>query len=87
MIAFSEAGRALYATIDARSREVAATLGELDGADQVRLVAALVTAERLPAPGRNGCAPAYILRPHQPGDLGWMHPSPRRPLYRGTASM
>src|ERR1700730_13425514 len=38
IIALSEAGQALYAAIDARSREaVAAMLGELDSADQVRL--------------------------------------------------
>ncbi len=73
VIALSEAGRALYATIDARSREaVAGMLGELDDADQARLVAALDTAERLLAPGRKGGGPAYILRPHQPGDIGWI---------------
>ncbi len=73
VIALSEAGQALYATIDAHSREaVAAMLGELDGADQGRLVAALDTAERVLAPGRKGGGPAYILRPHQPGDIGWI---------------
>ncbi len=73
VIALSEAGQALYATIDAHSREaVAAMLGELDGADQVQLVAALDTAERLLAPGRKSGGPAYILRPHQPGDIGWI---------------
>jgi DNA-binding MarR family transcriptional regulator/GNAT superfamily N-acetyltransferase len=73
VIALTEAGRALYATIDVRSREaVAAMLGELDAADQGRLVAALETAERLLAPRREGGGPAYILRPHQPGDIGWI---------------
>jgi len=73
MIALSEGGHALYATINARSREaVAAMLGELDDADQGRLVAALDTAERLLAPGRKGGGPAYILRPHQAGDIGWI---------------
>jgi DNA-binding MarR family transcriptional regulator/N-acetylglutamate synthase-like GNAT family acetyltransferase len=72
-IALSEAGRALYATIDARSREeVAGLLGELDDADQARLAAALETAERLLAPGRKGAGPAWILRPHQAGDIGWI---------------
>jgi hypothetical protein len=69
----SAAGQALYAAIGARSREaVTAMLGELDDADQGRLVAALETAERLLAPGRGGGGPAYILRPHQPGDIGWI---------------
>jgi DNA-binding MarR family transcriptional regulator/N-acetylglutamate synthase-like GNAT family acetyltransferase len=73
VVALSEAGQALYATIDARSREaVAAMLGELDAADQGRLVAALEVAERLLAPGRTAAGPAYILRPRQPGDMGWI---------------
>jgi DNA-binding MarR family transcriptional regulator/N-acetylglutamate synthase-like GNAT family acetyltransferase len=73
IIALSAAGQALYAAIDARSREaVAAMLGELDAADQVRLVAALEAAERLLAPGRDDGGPAYILRPPEPGDLGWI---------------
>ena len=73
LIALTEAGRALYATIDARSREaVAALLGELDRADQHRLVAALETAEQLLGQGRKPAAPSYMLRSHQPGDIGWI---------------
>jgi len=73
IIALNEAGKALYATIDARSREaVAALLGELDAADQVRLVAALEVAEQLLALGRKPAGPAYILRPPEPGDFGWI---------------
>jgi DNA-binding MarR family transcriptional regulator/GNAT superfamily N-acetyltransferase len=73
VIALTEAGRALYATIDTRSREaVAALLDELDGADQYRLVAALETAEQLLGQGRKPAAPSYMLRSHQPGDIGWI---------------
>src|ERR1700737_1858563 len=73
IIALSEAGQALYAAIDARSRgAVAAMLGELDTADQVRLVAALEVAEHLLARDRKPAGPAYILRPPEPGDLGWI---------------
>jgi DNA-binding MarR family transcriptional regulator/GNAT superfamily N-acetyltransferase len=72
-IALTEAGRSLYAAIDRRSREeVAALLGELDDTDQARLVAALETAERLLGQGRKPAGPAYILRPHQSGDIGWI---------------
>jgi DNA-binding MarR family transcriptional regulator/N-acetylglutamate synthase-like GNAT family acetyltransferase len=72
-IALTEAGRALYATIDTRSRtEVAALLRKLDDADQARLVAALETAEGLLRRERKPSGPAYILRPHQPGDIGWV---------------
>src|SRR5712671_5469704 len=73
IIALSATGQALYAAIDARSREaVAAMLSELDAADQVQLVTALETAERLLAPGRKPAGPAYILRPPEPGDIGWI---------------
>jgi len=73
VIALTDAGRALYATIDTRSRDaVAALLGEINGADQARLVAALETAERLLGPGRKPAGPSYILRLHQPGDMGWI---------------
>jgi len=73
VIALTEAGRALYATIDAHSRDaVAAMLGELDDSEQARLVAALETAEQLLGPRRESAGPAYMLRPHQPGDIGWI---------------
>jgi DNA-binding MarR family transcriptional regulator/N-acetylglutamate synthase-like GNAT family acetyltransferase len=73
VIALTEAGHALYATIDTRSHDaVGALLGELDGSDQARLVAALETAEQLLGPGRKPARPSYILRPHQPGDIGWI---------------
>jgi GNAT superfamily N-acetyltransferase len=73
VIALTDAGRALYATIDTRSRAaVAALLRELDGPDQARLVAALETAEQLLGQGRKPAGPSYILRSHQPGDMGWI---------------
>src|SRR5208282_6515192 len=73
IIALTEAGRALYAAIDARSRdEVAAMMGALDGADQGRLVAAIETAEGLLGHRGQPAGPCYILRPHQPGDIGWI---------------
>jgi DNA-binding MarR family transcriptional regulator/GNAT superfamily N-acetyltransferase len=72
-IALAEAGRALYAAIDTKSREeVRALLGDLDDPDQARLVEALDTAERLLGQPRKPAGPAYILRPHQPGDIGWI---------------
>jgi DNA-binding MarR family transcriptional regulator/GNAT superfamily N-acetyltransferase len=73
VIALTEAGRALYGTIDTRSRDaVTEMLGGLDGAGQARLVAALETAEQLLGQGRKPAGPSYILRPHQPGDMGWI---------------
>ena len=72
-IALTEEGRALYATVDTKSREeVAALLGDLEDADQARLVEAFETAERLLGQPRKPAGPAYILRLHQPGDIGWI---------------
>jgi len=73
IIALTGAGRGLYAAIDTSSRDaVAAMLGELDGADQARLVAALETAESLLGHQGQPAGPCYMLRPHQPGDMGWI---------------
>lgn len=65
-------GRAAFAPLDARSRdEIASLIGKLQPEAQNRLVAAMGTIERL-----LGVAPAdrppYLLRPHQPGDIGWV---------------
>jgi DNA-binding MarR family transcriptional regulator/GNAT superfamily N-acetyltransferase len=73
ILALTDQGREMFAAIDARSHdEVAAMLRELDGADQSRLVAAFETVERLLGGGRKPGQPCYILRPHQPGDMGWI---------------
>jgi DNA-binding MarR family transcriptional regulator/GNAT superfamily N-acetyltransferase len=73
ILALTGQGHEMFAAIDARSRdEVAAMLRELDGADQGRLVAAFETVERLLGGGRKPGEPCYILRPHQPGDMGWV---------------
>lgn len=72
-LGLTDRGREMFATINLRSHdEIAALLGQLNGSDQVRLVAALETAERLLDNDRIAGQPAYILRPHQPGDMGWV---------------
>ncbi len=73
ILALTAEGREMFAAIDARSHdEIAAMLRELNGADQARLVAAFETVERLLGGGRKPGEPSYILRPHQPGDMGWV---------------
>jgi DNA-binding MarR family transcriptional regulator/GNAT superfamily N-acetyltransferase len=68
----TDAGRETFATLNARSTdEIAAMLAALAPAEQRRLVDAMRTIERLlgapPEPGT-----PYLLRPHQPGDIGWV---------------
>jgi DNA-binding MarR family transcriptional regulator/N-acetylglutamate synthase-like GNAT family acetyltransferase len=72
IVRLTERGYERFAAIDARSREeVAQMLGALSEADQRRLIDALGTVESLLSPAAERRAP-YLLRPHQPGDLGWI---------------
>jgi DNA-binding MarR family transcriptional regulator/N-acetylglutamate synthase-like GNAT family acetyltransferase len=65
-------GQKAFAALNARSRsEITTLLGALSGADQGRLVTALQTVETLMGARPERRAP-YILRPHQPGDMGWI---------------
>jgi DNA-binding MarR family transcriptional regulator/GNAT superfamily N-acetyltransferase len=65
-------GRKAFAPLETRSHdEVAALLRTLTPADQARFVDALGTLERLlGAP--TDLQKSYVLRPPQPGDLGWV---------------
>lgn len=66
-------GREMFATIDERSRdEIAGLLAKLGASDQEQLIAALDRIERLLGERSDRDRPAYILRPHQPGDIGWI---------------
>src|SRR6185436_6910065 len=72
LLGLTRSGRAAFATLDERSRtEIGALLGPLAPRDQGRLVEAMRTIEDL-----LGSAPrppaSYLLRPHQPGDMGWV---------------
>jgi DNA-binding MarR family transcriptional regulator len=72
LLSLTPAGCEAFGAIDARSREeVSELLAPLTDTDRSRLVAALRTAGSLlaPDPAR---APAYTLRPHRPGDMGWI---------------
>jgi DNA-binding MarR family transcriptional regulator/N-acetylglutamate synthase-like GNAT family acetyltransferase len=73
ILALTDWGREMFATLNTRSYDqIAAMLGELDDSDQTRLVAALMTVEKLLGGGQKSDGPSYILRPHQPGDMGWI---------------
>ena len=74
VLSLSQAGQTAFKTIDERSRdEVGAMLEKLTEPEQQRLVTALATAEQLLS--GQPCDPAkppYLLRPPQPGDMGWV---------------
>jgi DNA-binding MarR family transcriptional regulator/N-acetylglutamate synthase-like GNAT family acetyltransferase len=71
-LALTEAGSAAFATLNRRSREeVAALLAPLAATDQARLVEAMRGIERLLG-AEDGTAAPCRLRPHGPGDMGWV---------------
>ncbi len=76
LVALTGKGRKAFAQLDTRSHDqLAGMLGELDKDDQDKLVAAMAAIEGLlGAPGGTDAtpAPAYLLRQHQPGDMGWI---------------
>lgn len=70
-LSLSARGRRLLDTLQDRSRaDVAALLGPLPRQAQDELLGAMATIERVLG-GRATAAP-YLIRPHQPGDLGWV---------------
>ncbi|MEA1675551.1 helix-turn-helix domain-containing GNAT family N-acetyltransferase [Nitrospirillum sp. BR 11163] len=71
LLTLTAAGRDLFTLIDGRSRaEVAALLEAIPPEGQERLVQALAQAGALL--GGRPAGPAYVLRPHRPGDMGWI---------------
>ncbi len=63
---------AAFAPLDQAARaEVGAMLDQLSEWEQKRLLAAMATLQRLLDPDREPGVP-YLLRLHQPGDLGWI---------------
>lgn len=71
-LSLTETGAQSFAPLEQRSRaEVAAVLAPLGEAEQVRLLAAMRTIESLIG-GRRPAAPTVVLRPHRPGDMGWI---------------
>ncbi|MCK2238599.1 MULTISPECIES: helix-turn-helix domain-containing GNAT family N-acetyltransferase [unclassified Crossiella] len=72
VLRLTEAGRAVFADLDARSAEqVLGLLGDLSEADQERLVAAMNTVREVLEPARSRPR-AVVLRALRPGDYGWV---------------
>lgn len=72
LLALTARGREIFSALDARqNNEVAAMLQPLSRSDQSRLMQAMQVIEGLLGPRTDARTP-YILRPHQPGDMGWV---------------
>ncbi len=72
LLRLTERGREAFAPLDARSRsEIGAVLGGMSIAGQERLVKAMRAIERLLSCRPDPVVP-YLLRPHRPGDMGWV---------------
>ena len=71
-LALTARGRAAFAPLDSRSRaDIGTRLARLGPAAQRRLLDAMRTIESLLGGGTASKEP-YVLRPHQPGDMGWV---------------
>ena len=72
LLHLTEGGREAFVPLDARSREdIGAMLDDLSAAEQDRLVGAMHTIERLLGARPEPKVP-YLLRQHEPGDMGWV---------------
>ena len=72
ILRLTEEGQDAFATINARSRnQIETLLNGLSAVDQKRLVEAMDTIEKLLGARPERKVP-YLLRPHQPGDMGWV---------------
>jgi DNA-binding MarR family transcriptional regulator/N-acetylglutamate synthase-like GNAT family acetyltransferase len=71
LLSLTTAGRRAQSVLEDRSNaEVAAMLQTLEEEQQARVLQAMRTIEQLF--GERAAPTAYVLRPHQPGDLGWI---------------
>jgi DNA-binding MarR family transcriptional regulator/GNAT superfamily N-acetyltransferase len=72
LLCLTETGQAEFAKINVRSQqEIGAMLNNLSEADQQHLVEAMQTVETILGAQPEQRVP-YLLRPHQPGDMGWV---------------
>jgi|ERR1043165_1113841 DNA-binding MarR family transcriptional regulator/GNAT superfamily N-acetyltransferase len=73
VITVTAKGRKAFAPLDKGSHDqVAAMLQRLSVAAQQRVVGAMSTVEMLLGASAGAGIPAIVLRPHQPGDMGWV---------------
>ncbi len=72
LLSLKKKGKRGFAAIQVRSRnEIGGMLSKLSPSEQNRMVKAMETIEELVGARPEPKAP-YLLRPHQPGDMGWV---------------
>ena len=73
LLKLTASGRAAFVPLDERSRgEIGDLLARLSSDDQRRLLAAMRTMTGLLSDRPDDQPAPYILRPHRPGDMGWI---------------
>jgi DNA-binding MarR family transcriptional regulator/GNAT superfamily N-acetyltransferase len=74
LLQLSASGRAAFAPLDQRSQQdVNTLLGKLSDTQQVELLQAFQRVQKLlNEPGATPASNSFILRPHRPGDMGWL---------------
>ena len=72
-LSLTSKGRRVFAPLDERSnRDVAAMIDAVPAAERKQLVAAIETVRRLLGDKPQTPGTPYLLRMHQPGDMGWI---------------
>jgi len=72
VLRLTKKGQAAFAPLNERARdEIGVLMGALSESDQTRLVRAMETIKEILSPAKESKMP-YLLRPHQPGDMGWV---------------
>src|SRR5882724_10414513 len=73
-LALTARGRRAFAPLETRARaEVGAMLDRVPASQHGQIVGAMDTIQRLlGAPATPPAAEPYVLRPHRPGDMGWV---------------
>jgi DNA-binding MarR family transcriptional regulator/GNAT superfamily N-acetyltransferase len=73
LLSLTARGAKVFAPLDQRSsEEVSAMLVKLSPAQQKSLVNGMHEIERLLRPAPDSPPPPFVLRPHRPGDMGWI---------------